>query len=66
MSTIDSHNTREKFYSIPNVSSDQLITKDGMKNLAFSNDNESSTMVLNSSPHTVVRLRRYSIDSSST
>ncbi|CAF3687754.1 unnamed protein product [Rotaria socialis] len=66
MSTIDSHNTREKFYSIPNVSSDQLIIKDGMKNLAFSNDNESSTMVLNSSPHTVVRLRRYSIDSSST
>ncbi|CAF1128671.1 unnamed protein product [Rotaria sordida] len=65
MSTINSHrHSCEKFYSIPNISSDQLILKDGLKNPAFSNDNESSTMVINS-PHTIVHLRRYSTNSSS-
>ncbi|CAF4234856.1 unnamed protein product, partial [Rotaria sp. Silwood2] len=66
MSTINSHrHSREKFYSIPNISSDQLIIEDGLKNPAFSNDNESSTMAINS-PHTIVHLRRYSVNSSST
>jgi hypothetical protein len=65
MSTINSHRlSREKFYSIPNISSDQLILQDGLKNPAFSNDNEISTIVLNS-PHTIVQFRRCSINPSS-
>ncbi|CAF5136971.1 unnamed protein product, partial [Rotaria sp. Silwood1] len=67
MSTINSHHyNREKFYSIPNISSDQLIINDGLKNPAFSNDNnELSTMIINS-PHTIVHVHRYSTNSSST
>jgi hypothetical protein len=66
MSTINSHRlSREKFYSIPNISSDQLILQDGLKNPAFSNDNETSTIVLNPPSHTVVQFRRCSINSSS-
>jgi hypothetical protein len=65
MSTINSHRlSREKFYSIPNISSDQLIQQDGLKNPAFSNDNETSTIVINA-PHTIVHFRRCSINSSS-
>ena len=66
MSTINSHRlSREKFYSIPNISSDQLIQQDGLKNPAFSNDYETSTMFINA-PHTIVHLRRCSINSAST
>lgn len=65
MSAMNSHRTsREKFYSIPNISSDQLIIHDGLKNLAFSNDNESPTNPINSS-HTIVQLRRCSVDTTS-
>jgi hypothetical protein len=65
MSTINTHRlSREKFYSIPNISSDQLIVQDGLKNPAFSHDNETSTIVLNP-PHTIVQFRRCSIASSS-
>jgi hypothetical protein len=65
MSTINTHRlSRDKFYSIPNISSDQLILQDGLKNPAFSNDNESSTIIINP-PHTIVHLRRCSINSSS-
>jgi hypothetical protein len=64
MSTINSHRlSRDKFYSIPNISSDQLIVQDGLKNPAFSNDNEISTITVNP-PHTIVHFRRCSINSS--
>ena len=57
-----SSNARQKFYSIPNISSDQLI------NPAFSNDNETSTIVIHPSPapHTIVHLRRHSLNSTLT
>ena len=65
MSTINSHRlSREKFYSTPNISSDQLIIEDSLKNSTYSNDNESSTIGLNPL-HTIVHLRRCSINSSS-
>jgi hypothetical protein len=64
MSTINSHRlSRDKFYSIPNSSSDQLIIQDELKNPAFSNDNETSTIVINS-PHTIVQFCLCSLNSS--
>ena len=65
MSSITAHRlSREKFYSIPNISSDQLI------NPAFSNDNETSTItILPPSPppaHTIIHLRRTSLHSTIT
>ncbi|CAF1495996.1 unnamed protein product, partial [Adineta steineri] len=66
MSTINTHRlSRDKFYSIPNISSDQLIVQDGLKNPAFSNDSDTSTIGINNSPHTIVQLRRCSVISSS-
>ncbi|UJR09350.1 hypothetical protein I4U23_013594 [Adineta vaga] len=65
MSTINTHRlSRDKFYSIPNISSDQLIADDGLKNPAFANDNESSNNGIHV-PHTIVHLRRCSLVSSS-
>ncbi|CAF1256094.1 unnamed protein product [Adineta ricciae] len=66
MSTVNTHRlSRDKFYAIPNVSSDQLILEDGMKNPAFANDHDSSNIAIHL-PHTVVHLRRYSSVSSTT
>jgi len=62
---MSTRNTREKFYSLPNQSSDQLILSDGLKNPVYTHDNEIST-IDTLTPHTVVQLRRYSIESTST
>ena len=54
--------SRDKFYALPSVSSDQLIADDGLKNLAFCLGNESSMIVTNF-PDTIIDC---SIDSTST
>ena len=56
--------SREKFYSIPNISSDQLILPDGLKNFAFCVDNEPLTIV-NPVPDTVIDCSAQSTTSSS-